>query len=264
MDDAAIAAAAAREGAAVVRSHFGGTTAADLKGRLDPVTAADKESEAAIVAVLREARPDDGILAEEGSGFAATGRRWIIDPLDGTVNFIHRIPQVAVSVALYDGDRAVTGVIIDPIHDEEFAATSGEGAFLDGTRIGVSSVTEPERAVVATGFPYDHDRHAAGYAANLGAVLAAVNGVRRFGAAALDLAWVAAGRFDGYWELGVSPWDIAAGILLVREAGGRATDLTGRDAVPETRLIVTSNGPLHEPLLDLVTGSLPSHLEASR
>ena len=217
-----------------------------------------------ITRTIREHRPDDGLLAEEGAGSAVRGRRWIVDPLDGTVNFVHRIPHLAISVALYDDDEPLAAVIVDPLRDELFCATRGTRATLNGSPMTVSTTSDVGKAVVATGFPYDHGQYADGYATALGAVLGQVNGIRRFGSAALDLAWVAAGRYDGYWELGVAPWDQAAGILLVRESGGRATDPWGDDSSPESPLIVASNGRLHDGLRTIVVGAVPEHLEHLR
>lgn len=260
MNDLDVALAAARTGGAIISDGFGRGIEAQYKGRFDPVTKIDHASEEAIIEIIRAERPDDAILAEEGGGLVSSGRHWIVDPLDGTVNFVHGIPQIAVSIGLWEGDTAVLGVIFDPLRDETFTAQTGGGAELNGEPIRVSTTESLERAVVATGFPYDHGDHAAEYAAALGAVLENVNGLRRFGSAALDLAWVAAGRFDAFWELGVAPWDQAAGIVLVREAGGRVTDPFGTDSVPRTRLVLASNGALHERLGAIVAPMVPERL----
>lgn len=260
MDDLSLAVAAAEAGTAVVRRHLGRVRGASLKGRNDPVTDADRESEEAIVAVLRRERPGDAIIAEEGGGAASTGRRWFVDPLDGTVNFVHGIPQIGVSVALYEGPVAQAAAVVDVVRDEVFAAAAGAGTQMNGVAVRVSAVDDLERSVIATGFPYDHHVHAAEYTASVTAVLAHVNGLRRFGSAALDMAWVAAGRFDGYWEFGLAPWDLAAGILLVQEAGGKITDPFGESLQPERRLVVAANAALHEPLRLLVASHVPPHL----
>jgi myo-inositol-1(or 4)-monophosphatase len=196
-------------------------------------------------------------MAEESGGMTHDGRHWIVDPLDGTVNFIHGIPQVSVSIALYEGDRGRVGVVYDPLRDEIFTAARGEGARLNGHVISVSATAELERSVVATGFPYDHDVKADELAAVLREVLRHVNGIRRFGSAALDLAWVAAGRLDAYWELGIAPWDGAAGEILVREAGGVVTDPLGRVSTPMMGLVVASNGHLHETLRTIIESWMP-------
>jgi len=260
MDDLHVAMSAAKAGAEIIKKHFGVPTDARYKAKFDPVTAVDGAAEAAILSVLGSARPDDEVMAEESGGTVHPGRHWIVDPLDGTVNFVHSIPQVSVSVALYDGDEGLVGVVYDPLRDEMFTATRGGGAFLNGRDILVSHVTDLEKAVVATGFPYNHDRYADSLAVVLREVLAQVNGIRRFGSAALDLAWVAAGRFDAYWELGIAPWDGAAGMILVREAGGTVTDPFGFPSRPTMGLVVASNGKLHDPFRQIVETWLPAHL----
>ncbi|MCB1247129.1 MAG: inositol monophosphatase, partial [Acidimicrobiia bacterium] len=239
-------------GAAVVGRAFGGGQDADYKGRFDPVTATDRASEDAILAVLGAERPGDAILAEESGGTPGDGRHWIVDPLDGTVNFVHGIPHIAVSVALYDGPHAIVGVVHDVVRNEVFAAQAGAGATVDGDPLAVSRTNDLGLSVVATGFPYDHDVRADALAAVVRDVLRSVNGIRRFGSAALDLAWVAAGRYDAYWELGIAPWDGAAGLLIVREAGGRVTDPHGKDSTPFMPLVVSSNGSVHESLRSLI------------
>ena len=260
MDDLDIAVAAARAGGAVVRDGFDRGVTPQYKRRFDPVTETDHASEAVVLAVISEHRPDDAILAEESGGTGPVGRLWIVDPLDGTVNFVHGIPQVAVSVALWDGDRPLVGVIYDPLRDECFSASADGGAYLNQHPISVSPIESLDRSVAATGFPYDHGDFADEYARVVGAVLASVNGIRRFGSAALDLAWVAAGRYEAYWELGLAPWDQAAGILIVREAGGRVTNLFGVDSVPTTPLVLATNGSVHDGLQRIIEPLLPDRL----
>jgi myo-inositol-1(or 4)-monophosphatase len=261
VNDLELAIASAEAGAAIVLRHFGEGHPADFKGVNDPVTAIDRASEAAIVDFIRAERPTDSIIAEEGAGGSVGGsRRWLIDPLDGTVNFVHGIPQVCVSVALYDGDTPLAAAIVDPIRHETFTAEAGKGAACNGRPITASRADRLAETVMATGFFYDHDRFAAEYTRPVTAVLEQANGVRRFGSAALDLAWTAAGRFDGYWELGVAPWDIAAGILLVREAGGIVTDPYGKPSNPEARLIVAAGKAIHETLRKLIESNLSDRL----
>lgn len=260
MNDLHLAMSAARAGAEIIKDHFGAPPPPDYKGKFDPVTAVDKAAEAAILAVLRSARPDDEVMAEESGGTVHPGRHWIVDPLDGTVNFVHSIPHLSVSVALYDGDEGLVGVVHDPLRNEIFTATRGGGAHLNGHLISTSDTAELERAVVATGFPYDHDIHAESLAVVLREVLAQVAGIRRFGSAALDLAWVAAGRYDAYWELGIAPWDGAAGMILVREAGGTVTDPYGQPSTPTMGLVVSSNGKVHEPIRRILETWLPPYL----
>ncbi len=260
MDDLHVAIEAAHAGGTIVKRFFGAPADPSYKGRFDPVTAVDRASEEAIVGLIRAERPDDGMLAEEAGGATSEGRHWIVDPLDGTVNFVHGIPQVSISVALYEGNRPIVGVVYDPLRDELFTAVAGEGARLNGHMISVSAEADLARSVVATGFPYDHDEHADDLSVVLREVLRRVNGIRRLGSAALDLAWVAAGRYEGYWELGIAPWDGAAGMVLVREAGGRVTDPLGRDSTPHMGIVVATNGHVHEELRTIVESWMPMRL----
>ena len=239
---------------------FGRPGDAVFKGRNDPVTEVDRRSELAITTLLAAHRPDDGILAEEGTATLGRERRWIVDPLDGTVNFIHGLPVVSVSVALWDGDRPLAGVVFDPINDELFAAATGDGATLNCEPIAVSTVPDLAGSLVITGFPYDHHEYADVYVATLGAVLRRVNGIRRFGSAALDLCYVACGRVDASWEFRLKPWDIAAGLVILAEAGGTATDPFGAPMTPDRPDLVTSNGAIHESLREIVAETYPRHL----
>lgn len=251
MDDLTLARAAAAAGADIVADWATRLQTTDYKGPVDPVTAADRESEAAILGLLAQHRPDDAVVAEEGSGRSGTsGRSWSIDPLDGTVNFVHGFPQVAVSVALQEGDRTTIGVVRDVFRGEEFVAELGGGAHLDGTAIGVSGRSELGRSLVSTGFPYDRDTRGPEYARIVGEMLTLVQGIRRGGSAALDLAWVACGRLDGHWEVSLGPWDVAAGLLLVTEAGGTASAIDGGPATH--RSIVAATPGVHEALRSAV------------
>jgi len=255
VDDLTLARRAAAAAAAVIRDHAGRPRNPDFKGAVDPVTAADREAERVLVETILAEHPDDGILGEEGSARdGTTGRRWVIDPLDGTVNFLHGIPQVAVSVALEDADGALVGVVLDVFRDEEFTATRGGGAHRDGSPISVSSTARLGDALVSTGFPYDRQSRAAEYGGHVGAVLAHVRGLRRMGAAAIDLAWVACGRYDGHWEVNLHAWDVAAGFLLVREAGGVVTAPDGGTATHEA--LVAAGPSLHEEFRRVVAAAL--------
>jgi myo-inositol-1(or 4)-monophosphatase len=260
MNDLELAIEAARTGGTILREGFDRGVTAHYKRRFDPVTEIDHASEAAVLSVISEHRPDDAILAEERGGTMPGGRLWIVDPLDATVNFVHGIPQIAVSIGLWEDDQPIAGVIYDPLRDECFSAAAGNGAHLNGRQIHVSKTDDLDRSVTATGFPYDHGDYPDEYATVLGAVLGSVNGIRRFGSAALDLAWVAAGRYEAYWELGLAPWDQAAGILIVREAGGRVTDFYGIDSVPATPLVLSSNGLVHDALRQIIESALPDRL----
>ena len=236
-----------------------------MKGAVDPVTEIDREAEEAIKAVLDSHFPNDAVLAEEGGGADWRGHRvWIVDPLDGTVNFVNRIPQVAVSVALWSEGKPLVGVVIDVARDEEFMATAGQGAHSNNKPIHVSETATLEDSLLVTGFPYDRQEHARAYLDVMEQVMIRSRGTRRMGAAALDMAWVACGRFDGYWEhggpQGVKPWDAAAATLLVTEAGGMATDSRGSINDLEPSAFVVTNGKIHEELRAIVDDYMPEHL----
>lgn len=264
--DVWVAVRAARAGADVVQAGFFQPLDTELKSAVDPVTQVDLDSETAIRSVIASHFPTDGIVGEEGGGEDwRAGRVWIIDPLDGTVNYVHRIPQVAVSVALWDGGRPLIGVIVDVARNDEFVAVAGEGATMNGQELVVSETARLEDSLVVTGFPYDRQQHAEAYLAVVAEVMKVTRGTRRLGAAALDLAWVAAGRFDGYWEHGglhgIKPWDVAAGMLLVTEAGGAFSDEAGAEFELEARAFVASNGKIQDELRSIVARTMPEHLQ---
>ncbi len=264
--DVWVAVRAARAGAAIVRQGFHEELTTEMKGAVDPVTDVDREAEEAIKSVLASHFPTDAILAEESDSNADwRGERvWIVDPLDGTVNFVNRIPQVAVSVALWSEGKPLVGVVVDVARGEEFVAAHGEGASSNGTPIHVSDTPLLQDSLLVTGFPYDRQEHARAYLDVMEQVMTRSRGTRRMGAAALDMAWVACGRFDGYWEhggpAGVKPWDAAAGMLLVTEAGGTATDSKGSVNELEPTAFVVTNGKIHEELRQIVDDSIPRHL----
>lgn len=263
--DVWVAARAARVGADVVQTGFFQSLDTEMKGAVDPVTHVDKEAEDAIRNVIEAHFPDDRILGEEGGGGDwRTGRIWIVDPVDGTVNYVHRVPHVAVSVALWQDGEPQIGVIIDVARNDEYVAVAGEGASLNGEPMHVSETSRLQDSLVVTGFPYDRQEHAAAYLRVVEAVMKRSRGTRRLGAAALDLAWIARGLFDAYWEHGgahgVQPWDMAAGLLLVTEAGGRFTDETGAVNVLEARAFVATNGKVHDELREIVANTMPEHL----
>lgn len=251
------ATAIAREAGAVVRDRFPRTrlTHIGFKGAVNPVTDTDIAVEALIVARLRAAFPSHRFLGEEGGGdeWRVPGPPiWLIDPLDGTNNFAHGFPPVGVSLALLAAGRPVVGVIHDPLRGETFAATAGGGATLDGQPIHVSSVQRLADAFLATGFPYDRRTAPDNNVERLDHFLRRSLGVRRAGAAVLDQAYVACGRLDGFWEIRLKPWDVAAGVLLVREAGGRATDFEGSPDCLSGEFIVASNGRIHDDMLCVI------------
>lgn len=260
-DDLEVALRAARAGAEVIAEAAGRAVAADLKGVVNPVSEVDRRAEEAVVGVLRRHRPDDALLAEESGGERwDTGRVWIIDPLDGTINFLHGIPQVAVSVALWEDGKPRVGVVVDVARNETFTAEKGGGAHLNGAPIRVSEVERPARGLVATGFPYDRQQHARAYTDVVAAVLSRFQGVRRMGSAALDLCWVACGRYDGFWEFKLEPWDTAAALLVVEEAGGVVSKPDGSPFLPGDPALVAANPHLHGVLAEVVATHLPSHL----
>jgi myo-inositol-1(or 4)-monophosphatase len=224
------------------------------KGPGDFVSHADIKAERTLRTELSRVRPDYGFLGEEGGETKGDGRnRWIVDPLDGTTNFLHGVPHFAISIALEREKEIIAGVIYQPISDELFWAEKGNGAYIDtpnarSRRLRVSGRKEPARALVGTGIPHIGKGNHAAYHAKLAAVTERTAGVRRWGAAALDLAFVAAGRYDAFFEFGLAPWDVAAGILMVREAGGFVEDIDGRDTALNTGNIIATNGHLLGPL----------------
>ncbi|MBI5164786.1 MAG: inositol monophosphatase [Magnetospirillum sp.] len=225
-----------------------------MKGPGDFVSSADLKAEKTLRAELKKARPNFGFLLEEGGIVAGDDKshRWIIDPIDGTTNFLHGIPHFAISIGLERDGEMIAGIIYEPIRDEMFHAEKGAGAFLNERRLRVSARRNLDDAVLATGIPHRGRPGHALFLKEVAAVMAAVSGVRRQGSAALDLAYVAAGRCDGYWESGIKPWDIAAGIVLVREAGGYVSDFDGKGDMMACGDIVAANTHLHQPLLKLL------------
>jgi myo-inositol-1(or 4)-monophosphatase len=225
-----------------------------LKGPGNFVTAADRRAEEIVREELAKARPDYGFLGEEGGAREGSDKshRWIVDPLDGTTNFLHGIPHFAVSIALERNGAIVAGVVSNPANDELFVAERGKGAFLNDKRIRVAARQRLADAVVACGLPHFGRGDLALARHEIAAAQQHFAGLRRYGAATLDLAWVAAGRLDAYWERDLSPWDLAAGSILVREAGGFVSDLDGGDAIFAKAQIVAGNETMHSELLRLL------------
>jgi myo-inositol-1(or 4)-monophosphatase len=216
---------------------------------IDLVTDTDRACEAAILDVLGEAFPDHAVIAEESGARGTSEFRWLVDPLDGTTNFAHGYPQVAISIALRHGDETLLGLVADPLRGETFVARRGGGAFLDGSPIRVTATARLADSLLATGFPYDRRRFADVYLAYFKAFMLRTHGLRRAGSAALDLCWVAAGRVDGFWEWRLKPWDTAAGALVVEEAGGRTGDFRGGPFDPFGEQCLATNGLLHDEMV---------------
>lgn len=239
----------AREAGDLLLERFGRLTGAEIarKGPRDLVTAADRDAEALIARRLREAFPDHGLLAEEGSGADhGDGPVWVVDPLDGTTNFVHGIPAFCVSLGLVEAGRPVLGVVHAPALRQTFWGAPGQGAYEGDRPISVSVTPMLSEALVATGFAYDIDRLADDNLDNLAHLARRTRGVRRIGSAALDLAYVASGRFDAYWELYLHPWDVAGGAAIVLAAGGTISDFRGGDDWLFGKHLVATNGMLHE------------------
>ena len=225
----------------------------DHKGRSDFATWVDRESEKIIADILLAAEPDSTVMGEELSPETTNSRlSWVVDPLDGTTNYLHGFPGYAVSIAAVAGGEIVAGAVYDVTRQKAFEAFKGGGAWSGGTRLHVSRNVEPSLSLIGTGFPFKVLEKLPAYTDQLAGVLRATSGVRRAGAAALDLAYVASGVFDGFWELSLAPWDLAAGTLLVREAGGAVTDLEGSEEVLKHGSIVAGNQKIHEWLLEFL------------
>jgi myo-inositol-1(or 4)-monophosphatase len=227
-----------------------------LKGPRDLVTNVDRSTEVLIKELLSDAFPDDGILGEEYGNEDGHGhRRWLIDPIDGTQNFAHDVPLFCVSIALQVQGTSVVGVIYDPCRDELFSAATGIGARQDGKPLSTSSCSDLSESLLVTGFPTRQDQAFEITLRQFDRLTRRGRGIRRLGSAALDLAYVAAGRLDAFWEYGLNPWDTGAGYLIVTEAGGVVTDVTGSPFSVDSPSILASNGPLHSDLLDLLRSS---------
>ena len=256
---------AARKAAPRLRRDFGEVEQLQVsrKGPADFVSLADKRAEQTIVEELRTARPDWGMLLEEGGEIEGNPEkpRWIVDPLDGTTNFLHGVPHFAISIAVEErkaggGSEISHGLVYQPLTDEGFWAEKGRGAWLHDARLRVSARRDLNESLIGTGIPHCGRGDAERWAKIYAAVGPHVSGVRRFGSAALDLAWVAAGRMDGFWEDDLDIWDTAAGVLLVKEAGGFITDYRGADRSFERREYVAGSGSIHSKLQKLVAGAL--------
>jgi len=237
------------------------------KGKNDYVSEVDKEAENTIIKIIHKYYPDHAILAEESgvkkakkTKYGLSDIEWIIDPLDGTTNFLHQFPQFCVSIAVKEKGQLTHAAIFDPVRDEMFTASRGRGAFLNNRRIRVTQQKTLDNAMLATGFPYHDFSYLDSYMASLKAFMTSTAGIRRAGSAALDLAYVACGRVDGYWEFNLKPWDIAAGALIVKEAGGLATDFKGGEDFLTSGNIMTANPKLYKEMAQTLAKTIPSEL----
>jgi myo-inositol-1(or 4)-monophosphatase len=250
-----IAVAAARAAGSIIVRYLDRVDTLDVstKHMNEFVTQVDREAEAIIIADIRKAYPHHAILAEESGAAGSSEYRWIIDPLDGTTNYVHAFPQFCVSIALEHRGRLEQGVVFDPLRQELFTASRGAGARLDDRRIRVSRQNGLAGSLLGTGFPFRGAYDLDTYMQTMRALIPQCAGVRRAGAAALDLAYVAAGRLDGFWEFGLQPWDMAAGVLLIREAGGLVTDTNGGEQYMESGNIITGTPKVLRALVKVIT-----------
>lgn len=239
----------AREAGALLMEYFHQRVKIEYKGEVDLVTVADRKSEALILHRIRALWPDHNVIGEEGARIeSGSDYRWYVDPLDGTTNFAHGFPVFCVSLALELKGKRIAGIVYDPTRDELFAAEQGSGAYLNGNKIQVSRIANLAECLVATGFP-SHKRHQNPNIFFYHQITLRTHGVRRAGSAALDLCCVACGRFDAFWEFNLNPWDTAAGVLLVEEAGGKVSDFKGGPFQLNSRETLASNGLVHQALL---------------
>lgn len=264
----ALAEEAARQAGEVLRSHFGRSElGVKRKARADYVTDVDRRAEEVIRELLEREVPEHSLLLEEsGASGSGSDYQWIVDPLDGTTNYLHRYGFFSVSIALRHRTNVILGVVYDPLRGEMFSAEAGEPARLNGVDIHCSDQASLDDALICTGFPFRSRDRIDAYLACFREVFLASGGMRRDGSAALDLAYVAAGRFDAFWELDLKPWDIAAGSLIVEQARGRVSDLRGGTSDLEQGWILASNGRIHEALVALTAKAFPAgpHGELSR
>ncbi len=250
-----VAVESAYKGAEVLLKYFNSIKKIEYKGRIDPVTIADKTSQKAIVNNIKQYFPLHNIIAEEQDSTLAQNSNdycWIIDPLDGTVNYVHGVPTFAISIGLKYKNEIISGVIYAPALKEMFVAQKGKGAYLNNKKITVSKIKEMVRALPVTGFPYYVKENPDRVIKNFKNIMLETQGLRRFGAASIDLAYVACGRFDFFWEEGLKPWDVAAGIVILKEAGGKITDFFGGKDFLFGKTIVASNKVLHKDILKVL------------
>ncbi|MDD1627822.1 MAG: inositol monophosphatase [Methylococcaceae bacterium] len=233
----------------------------DQKGKNDYASEVDRTVEREIINIIKAAYPDHTILAEESGEHKGNDFVWVIDPLDGTTNFLHGFPQYAVSIALKHKGKLEVGVVYDPLRDELFTAKRGGGAMLNSRRLRVTNQTSLNGALIGTGFPFKTDKHLDAYLGMFKALAPECAGIRRAGSAALDLAYVAAGRLDGFWEIGLMEWDMAAGILLIKEAGGVITDFSFNDNYLESGNVIVGSPKMHQLMYQLIEPHVTDNLK---
>ncbi len=239
----------------ILKKYYSGNFRIEYKGERNPVTVADKNSEKAIIKILDKKFPDVDFLCEESCGEIKTrknGLVWIFDPLDGTVNFIHKLPVFSISLALYDGNKALFGIVYNPISGEFFHAIKNKGAYLNGKKIGVSKINDLKHSLIVTGFPYDYEKRQKSVDEKFREFCRSVEGLRRLGSASVDLCYVACGWFDGFWEEGLKPWDVAAGAIIVEESGGKITDFSGGNNYLFNETLVASNSKVHNQMIKVI------------
>ena len=231
------------------------------KSKNDFVSEVDRMAEQEIIQIIKQAYPDHGIIAEESGEQKGNDFTWIIDPLDGTTNYLHGYPQYAVSIALKKGNKIELGVVYDPLKDELFTATRGGGAMLNNRRIRVSKQIDLSTALLGTGFPFKYPQHLDAYIGMFKTLTPATAGIRRAGSAAIDLAYLATGRLDGFWEIGLKEWDMAAGVLLIQEAGGVITDFSFKDQYLRSGNIIAGNPKMHQAIFQAIEPHLTDSLK---
>lgn len=240
-------------GARVLRKHYGHISQINQKGAFDLITEADTESEKQIIETIHKAFPDHSILAEEsGANKGSAEYQWLVDPLDGTTNYTHQLPIFSIAIALAAGDNIVLGLVLNPMDGELYAAVSGKGAELNGKPIRVSTTASVFGSLLVTGFPYDFDEIAKAAMKQFSVCQQASQGVRRLGSAALDICYVACGRFDGFWEQNLKPWDKAAGAIIAAEAGALVTNFSNQPFSINQNEILVTNGKIHQEMLSLL------------
>lgn len=251
---------AAIEAGKILMDNFGQVDQADIRNKsaVDFLSYVDETSEKKIIEIIKSAFPDHAILAEEGGGQKSSSDYcWVIDPLDGTTNYLHSIPIFAVSIALEFKKKSLFGLVYDPMHNDIFHASKGKGAFLNTNKIHVSNKPKLEGAFIATGFPFKYKHHLKKYLNVFGNIFEHCIGKRRLGAAALDLAYVACGRFDGFWEIALQPWDMAAGKILIEEARGKISNFWNNTKFENSSYVMASNKKIHDALGNIIRDEFP-------